>query len=192
MGIHLLLADARHIYRSGLRAIFSCESEVVAITEAVSGEDLLRQLASRGCDFVIAHQSLIPTLSLLPQGRFALFTSQPDKETLLAAYEHGVRGYFSENPPADLLKAILHLPAGQCPLDPAFTFWAVELIADGILPGLDPERLTNREQEILVLQQRGLSYTEIADQLCIATSTVKRHVATIRSKLRLQRGSGRR
>jgi len=187
MGIHILLADARHIYRSGLRTIFSSDPDVTSITEAISGKDLINKLASRPFDFVIAHQSLITPISILPKGQFALLTSEPDKETLIAACNHDVRGYFSENPPEDLLRAMLSLPPGQCLLDPALTLWALKHISDNSLPSLNLETLTAREQEIFVLQQSGLSYAEIADKLSIARSTVKRHIANITSKLELKR-----
>lgn len=43
--------------------------------------------------------------------------------------------------------------------------------------------LTPREREVLQLVAVGLSTHEIADELIIAASTVKRHIATIFSKL---------
>lgn len=45
------------------------------------------------------------------------------------------------------------------------------------------EPLTPREREVLQLVAAGLSTREIADELIIAGSTVKRHVATIFGKL---------
>ena len=45
------------------------------------------------------------------------------------------------------------------------------------------EPLTPGEQEVLKLVATGLSTREIADELIIAGSTVKRHVATIFGKL---------
>lgn len=45
------------------------------------------------------------------------------------------------------------------------------------------EALSERESEVLQLLNAGLSNREIADQLVIALSTVKRHLANIYSKL---------
>lgn len=45
------------------------------------------------------------------------------------------------------------------------------------------ESLTPREHEVLQLIAAGLSTREIAEELIIAASTVKRHVATIFGKL---------
>jgi DNA-binding NarL/FixJ family response regulator len=44
-------------------------------------------------------------------------------------------------------------------------------------------RLTFREQDVLNLLADGMANWEIAERLCIATSTVKRHVDSILRKL---------
>jgi LuxR family transcriptional regulator, transcriptional regulator of spore coat protein len=45
-------------------------------------------------------------------------------------------------------------------------------------------RLTIREVEVLNLVAQGMSAKEVADYLCIATSTVERHVENARLKTR--------
>jgi len=49
------------------------------------------------------------------------------------------------------------------------------------------ESLTPRELEVLRLVATGLSNREIAAELVIATATVKKHIATIFSKLSVNR-----
>jgi DNA-binding NarL/FixJ family response regulator len=85
MGIHLLLADARHIYRSGLRAIFSSEPDVASIAEAISYEALKSKLATLPFDLVLVHQSLVTDISVLPRDRFVLLVSEPNRDLLRAA-----------------------------------------------------------------------------------------------------------
>lgn len=46
--------------------------------------------------------------------------------------------------------------------------------------------LTPRETEVLALMAKGLSNTEIADELCVSQATVKTHVGSILAKLQLR------
>lgn len=50
-------------------------------------------------------------------------------------------------------------------------------------PLWEDERLTCREREISILISRGLSNREIAEELCISETTVKKHVSNIFEKL---------
>jgi ATP/maltotriose-dependent transcriptional regulator MalT len=51
------------------------------------------------------------------------------------------------------------------------------------LPSLKAARLTQRESEVFGALARGLSNQEIASELDIALTTVKRHVQNLFSKL---------
>lgn len=53
----------------------------------------------------------------------------------------------------------------------------------GILPLLDPSRLTPREREVAALVSAGLTNREIAERLVIAERTAEGHVERIREKL---------
>lgn len=63
-----------------------------------------------------------------------------------------------------------------------------ECIYEGVIckPKLKT-KLTEREEEVAKLMGRGLSRQEIADELCISVYTVIRHIANIKSRLRLDR-----
>ena len=45
-----------------------------------------------------------------------------------------------------------------------------------------PDRLTEREVEVLKLVARGRSYQQIADELILSTKTVARHISNIFDK----------
>lgn len=136
-------------------------------------------------NFVVIHQSLITDISLLPAGCFVIIAQELDKDTLITAYKHGIRGYFLENPLPleDLLVTALRMRGGQCLLDPRLTAWALHPV-----PPVDSvpvtELLSTREQQILALWNENLSSRGIGNQLNISEGTVKKHLEHIRKKLR--------
>jgi DNA-binding NarL/FixJ family response regulator len=131
---------------------------------------------------VIVHQSLITDILLLPKNHFAILASNPDKEIFLTARNHGIIAYLSENPPQELLQEMRQLAAGDCLIDPAFTNWMLQSIALEDRQNDQIDVLTAREREIAALLMKGLSHAAIAQQLGIATLTVKRHSANISAK----------
>lgn len=184
VGLHMLIAEPRTIYRKGLHTIFSHDSSIASVDEARTREELEDKLATKEVDFVIAHQSLVSDISLLSRNQFVLLVNEPNKDMLMAACTHGACGYFLENSSEDLLLATLHLPQGAFLLDPALTHWALEDVSDDNVLLADASRLTPRELEVFGLYKSGISNSAIAEQLHISKSTVKKHIEHINRKLR--------
>jgi DNA-binding NarL/FixJ family response regulator len=125
---------------------------------------------------------LITDIMLLPKDHFAILVPAPDKELFLAARKHGFTAYLAENPPKELLQELLQLAPGDFLIDPAFANWMLKTVAREDQQNEQIDFLTLRERGIAALLNKGLSHTEIAQQLSIATSTVKRHSANISAK----------
>jgi DNA-binding NarL/FixJ family response regulator len=89
-----------------------------------------------------------------------------------------------------LTRAIRDVVAGETLLAPAITLRLIEQFCrrpapgDGIPP--DVTGLTSREVEVLRLLGRGLSNRQIAQELVVAETTAKTHVARILAKLGLR------
>lgn len=188
MGLRLLLADLRPIFRAGLRSLFSqAPSSVEFIDEVTTVDTLICKLHSISFDLMIAHQSLVTELSILPKDHFVLLVVQPDRVGFQTALDQGALGYLSENTSPELLKATLDLHPGDFLIEPSFARWAFKVTTTNHEPSMESEALTQREREIFTLRNRGLSPHQIAEQLCITESTVKRHVANIAVKFRQRR-----
>jgi DNA-binding NarL/FixJ family response regulator len=90
--------------------------------------------------------------------------------------------------PQKILDAIIELYNGGSPMSPSI---ARKVIASFNKPlqYIDQtvnQLLSRREQEVLELLSKGFLYKEIADQLFISLSTVKRHLNHIYVKLHVQ------
>lgn len=183
---HILLADPRFVFRQGLRGFFSRKFPDAFIEEASTATAFKAVLAARSYDFVVINQAFLLELAHVPEGMSIVLASQPDKEILLAVHARHACAYLNENPSEELLHFVLHLKAGRFWIDAAFFDWLIDLLSersDSLSP-MQMELLTPRQQEIVVLLNQGLSYSEIANRLTLSVETVKRHAADIRARIR--------
>lgn len=183
MGLHLLIAGPRPIYRKGLRDIFSRDPLIASIEEVATPEELKNKLATTHIDAVIVNQSFITNMSILPESHVIIIAAQPDREVLLMASEHGLSGYFLDKPDEDLLRKALHYSDGCCLLDPALTLWALHSGINGAEYSQEIH-LTTCEREILTLREQGLTTSQIAQRRSISQTTVKTHLRNAARKLR--------
>jgi DNA-binding NarL/FixJ family response regulator len=108
------------------------------------------------------------------------------------ALRAGASGFMLKDaPPEEIAAAIRIVASGEAILAPAVTRAVIEEFArQSPTPPPTPPRavedLTPREQEVLGLLARGLSNSEICEQLVISEATAKTHVARILQKLDLR------
>jgi DNA-binding NarL/FixJ family response regulator len=118
-----------------------------------------------------------------------MFTIYEDSDLIFDALKAGASGYMLKNTaPQKILDAIIELYNGGSPMSPII---ARKVIASFNKPILYIDQTVNqllsrREQEVLELLSKGFLYKEIADQLFISLSTVKRHLNHIYVKLHVQ------
>src|SRR5262249_14041410 len=134
---------------------------------------------------------LLPELlSACKQSRIILLTSIRDTETLHRAMELGAMGFVHwERAPAELVKAIEKVHAGEVWLDRALTAriitrWSRFTENKNISANNKMiSSLTAREREVGALVAEGLRNKEIANRLFISETTVRHHLTSIFSKL---------
>jgi DNA-binding NarL/FixJ family response regulator len=87
--------------------------------------------------------------------------------------------------PADLLRAIRVVAAGESLLSPTVTRRVIEQFAHRPAPAAAPDLsgLTVREREVMGLVGHGLSNEEIAARLVISPATARTHVSRVMVKL---------
>lgn len=187
MGYAVLIAEPTELTRIGLKTIFAGDRRVSHIYEAATGGCLETQLRHYAVDLVIANQLLVTDVALLPKGKFVILTAKPDMITLRTIYRQKGCGYLSVNVSAKLLLTVLDHRENAFLLEPVLAPWIMDRLFGDAFVSLQEELLTPREREIINLLRLGLDRTTIAENLCIAETTLKTHIKNIMHKRKLQR-----
>jgi DNA-binding NarL/FixJ family response regulator len=197
--IRVALADDQPVVRMGLRVLIDREDDLELVGEADDGRTAL-QLARRthpdvllldirmpGMDGLAALRELTadPTLA---GTRVVIVTTFEIDQYVYEALQAGASGFvLKDAEPAELLRAVRVVAAGEALLSPSVTRRVVGLfgrhLAGGTpsAPGL--ETLTDREREMLGWVATGRSNQEIAEELVLSPATVRTHISRAMGKL---------
>ena len=115
--------------------------------------------------------------------QFVVFTIYENSDQVFEALAAGASGYLlKDTPPDRIITALRDLYAGGSPMSASI---ARKVVSSFQRPGAAAP-LSTREQEVLTLLAKGFLYKEIAQQLGIATGTVRQHIHHIYDKLHVQ------
>jgi DNA-binding NarL/FixJ family response regulator len=189
MAIRILIVDDHSVVRQGLRLFLALDDELAVIGEAANGEEAL-QLTRELKPDVVLMDLLMPVMGGVaatkaireqaPDTEVIALTSVLEDEAVVGAMRAGAIGYLLKDTESDeLCRAIKAAAAGQVQLSPKA---AARLMREVHVPD-SPEKLTDRETDVLRLLAKGRSNKEIASDLTVGEKTVKTHVSNILSKL---------
>jgi NarL family two-component system response regulator LiaR len=189
MAIRILIADDHAVVRQGLRMFLGLDPDFRIVGEAVDGAQavalarqlrpdvVLMDLLMPGMDGI---QATAAIRSELPDTEVVALTSVLEDNAVIGAVRAGAIGYLLKDAqPDELRRAIRAAAAGQVQLSPK----AAERLMREVRAPENPEKLTDREVEVLRLLADGQSNKEIARTLTIGEKTVKTHVSNILGKL---------
>ncbi len=200
-GITVAIADDQELVRAGLRMILEAEPDIRVVAEAGNGLEALA-LVARERPEVVLMDIRMPEMDgleatrrmCLPDGpgncRVLILTTFDLDEYVYEALRAGASGFLLKDaPPAELVRAVRVVAAGEALLAPSVTRRLIEEFAKRPSPVGKTQRLdllTEREVEVLGQMARGMSNAEIAEALFVGETTVKTHVSHILTKLNLR------
>ena len=201
MKIRVAVVDDQTLVRGGFAMVLNHQDDIEVVAEAGTGLEAIEEIQAHCPDVVLMDIRMPEMDGLEATARIIQDADWPVKVLILTTFEAdeyvyralraGASGFVLKDiPPEELVAAVRTVARGGALLAPSITKrligqFAEQLRVDSQLAAR-LERLTNREQEVLTAIARGLSNTEISNELIIGEATVKSHVSNILTKLGLR------
>ncbi|MFJ5305662.1 response regulator [Streptomyces sp. NPDC088350] len=202
--IRVLIADDQEMVRTGFRLILQLQPDIEVVGEAADGVEcveLARRLRPDVCLVDIRMPGLdgleVTRLLAGPKAvdplRVVVVTTFDQDDYVYGALHGGACGFLLKDAgPGLLVEAVRAASRGDALVSPAVTVRLLERIGEQ-RPAADARRaevssspLTGRELDVVRLVADGRTNQEICAELFVSLSTVKTHMASIQSKLRLR------
>ena len=201
--IRVMLVDDHGLVRAGFRSVLHASPDIVVVGEAGDGqvavatalrvhpEVVVMDLDMPGGDGLTATRRLHETA---PNIHVLIVTMYEENEKLLAVLNAGARGYLSKGAAErDLADAIRVVAAGDVYVRPSVSRALAESSVEPPRERTDArgrlEKLSQREQTVVILTARGFNGPEIGEQLGITAKTVDTYKQRIEEKLGLSHRS---
>ncbi len=190
--IAVLVVDDHTIFRSGVRRLLLDETDLRVTAEARNATEALEQIRATRFDVVLLDINLegrsgldvLASIRAMDHPPPVLVLSMyPEEQYALVAVRAGAGGYIAKDAePAELTRAIRLVAGGGNYLSAR----VAPLIREQ-LRGQDSrpahQRLSMREHQIMLMLLKGMSVTDIGDEMLISVKTVSTHRTNLLEKL---------
>lgn len=195
--IEIVIADDHNIVRQGLKKLLEGQSNVKITGEAVNGREAVQKVEKLKPDIIIMDIAM-PILNGIeaarqirqyyPKTKLVILSMHDNSRYIRELLSIGVSGYVLKDAVTDdIIKAISAAEEGNIYLSPSISNQVIEDYVE--MNKKTPKEelyntLTNREREVFQMMVEGVSTKEIAEILCLSTSTIKSHRTNIMEKLK--------
>lgn len=193
--IKVALVDDDALIREGLRLMIEQEDDLRVVGQAEDGREAL-EMVRRSKPDVVLMDIRMPVLDGLAATAAITSSASPSRVIILTTFEldeyvfealrAGASGFLlKRTPPHQLLDGIRVVAAGEALLAPSVTKRLIEAFAArAAAPNAEAiAALTPREKEVLAGIGRGLSNSDLAEELFISDNTLKTHIKRVFLKI---------
>jgi two-component system, NarL family, invasion response regulator UvrY len=194
----VLIADDHAVVRRGLKQIINDEPDFEVVGEAQNAQealDLIQHNGDSSCDAVVLDITLPDKNGLIvlqemkasrPKLPVLILSMHPEDQFALRALKLGAAGYLTkETAPGELVSALRKVLGGGKYISARL---AEQLVSDIGSPTSRPapERLSEREFQVLQLIASGKTISLIAEQLDLSVKTVSTYRARLLLKMKMK------
>jgi DNA-binding NarL/FixJ family response regulator len=190
MTVRTFLLDDHTMFREGLHSILSSREGIEVVGHSSTGEEAFALLQENSQDVVIteidmdlntAKEVIRRIREASPDSRIMVLTIFDNLRYVQALSKLGIDAYIHKTSSSEELvatiDALMREPGGENTVV-SMPRGSLERMSEGPMGAL-----SERETEVLVFVARGLSNYQIATEMHLAESTVKRHLANIYEKI---------
>lgn len=186
--IRVFLVDDHALIRLAMRRVLEADEHFIVVGEASNAEESLIRLETIAADMVVMEIQL-PGMNGVEATRLlkarhrdlkVVIVSAFGEEYLVPSIEAGADGFMSKGLISEMVvEGLLRAAEGIPPIDPSLT----RHLMDQAVSERVGDPLSERQREMLKLVAQGLSSKEIALQLFISGTTLKREFRKVFDQL---------
>lgn len=188
-----IIEDEQEI-REGLKYLINGSSGFSCIHTFENAQEALEKIPNLHLNVVLTDihlpdktgiECVLALKPLCPDTQFLMCTSLEDAESVFNALQAGATGYLTKTTaPYKLLEAISEIYKGGSPMSSHIARKVISSFQKAE-KNTELEKLSQREQEVILLLSKGFRYKEIADKIFVSTETVRTHIRNIYQKLQV-------